>query len=52
MHNRKSIVESEERFMVEVGMKGLPFPIKVLSREDTAGQQTVAKYFRECPRYA
>ena len=35
-------MSNEERFMVDVGMKGLPFPIRALSREDPAGQQTVA----------
>jgi GTP cyclohydrolase I len=35
-------MKKEERFMVDVGMKGLPFPIKALSREDAGGQQTVA----------
>jgi GTP cyclohydrolase I len=35
-------MKNEERFMVDVGMKGLPFPIRALSRDDAAGQQTVA----------
>lgn len=35
-------MKDEERFMVDVGMKALPFPIKALSRENAAGQQTIA----------
>ncbi len=33
----------ETRFLVEVGMRGLPFPIKVLSMANPEGQATVAE---------
>lgn len=32
----------EKRFLVDVGMKGLPFPIKVASRVNPEGQDTIA----------
>ncbi|MCX5785853.1 MAG: GTP cyclohydrolase, FolE2/MptA family [Elusimicrobia bacterium] len=35
-------MNEEKRFLVDVGMKGLPFPIKVLSKADPEGQRTVA----------
>ncbi len=35
-------MKNEERFMVDVGMKGFAFPIRALSRQNTSGQQTVA----------
>jgi GTP cyclohydrolase IB len=33
---------NEKRFLVDVGMDGLPFPIKALSRVDPDGQKTIA----------
>lgn len=33
----------EGRFLVDVGMKGLPFPMRVLSKSDPEGQHTVAE---------
>jgi GTP cyclohydrolase IB len=33
---------TEEKFLVDVGMKDLPFPIKVISRACPAGQATIA----------
>lgn len=35
-------MNDEKRFLVDVGMKDLPFPIKVLSKADPEGQRTVA----------
>jgi GTP cyclohydrolase IB len=35
-------MNSEKRFLVDVGMKDLPFPIRVLSKVDPNGQATVA----------
>lgn len=35
-------MKNEKRFMQDVGMTDLPFPMKVLSREDTEGQFTIA----------
>ena len=35
-------MDSEKRFLVDVGMKDLPFPIRVLSKADPNGQATVA----------
>jgi hypothetical protein len=32
----------DKRFLVDVGMKNLPFPMKVLSKANPDGQQTVA----------
>jgi GTP cyclohydrolase IB len=32
----------EKRFLVDVGMDGLPFPIKAASKADPAGQSTIA----------
>ena len=32
----------EKRFLVDVGMKNLPFPMKVLSKANPDGQQTIA----------
>lgn len=36
-------MKDEKRFMQDVGMTDLPFPMKVLSRENKEGQSTVAK---------
>jgi GTP cyclohydrolase I len=36
-------VKSEAKFMVDVGMKGLPFPMRVASRGQAEGQQTIAE---------
>jgi GTP cyclohydrolase I len=36
-------MKSESRFLVDVGMKGLPFPMRVASRSQPEGQQTVAE---------
>jgi GTP cyclohydrolase I len=36
-------MKSEARFLVDVGMKGLPLPIRVASRVQPEGQQTVAE---------
>jgi GTP cyclohydrolase I len=36
-------VKSEAKFLVDVGMKGLPFPMRVASRVQPEGQQTVAE---------
>ena len=33
----------ETRFLVEVGMRGMPFPIQVLSKANPEGQATVAE---------
>ncbi len=35
-------MNDEKRFLVDVGMRDLPFPIKVFSRENPEGQATVA----------
>lgn len=35
-------MKDEKRFMQDVGMSELPFPMKVLSRENTEGQHTIA----------
>ena len=35
-------MNDEKRFLVDVGMQGLPFPISVLSKVDPKGQRTVA----------
>lgn len=35
-------MNDEKRFLVDVGMKGLPFPINALSKKDPQGQRTVA----------
>ncbi|MFA5137715.1 MAG: GTP cyclohydrolase, FolE2/MptA family [Elusimicrobiota bacterium] len=35
-------MENAKRFLVDVGMKDLPFPIKALSKADPEGQPTVA----------
>jgi GTP cyclohydrolase IB len=35
-------MNEEKRFLVDVGMSGLPFPIKVSSKADQNGQSTVA----------
>ena len=35
-------MKNEKRFLVDVGLKGLPFPMQVLSRENKEGQSTVA----------
>lgn len=35
-------MESEKRFLVDVGMQDLPFPMRAHSRADPAGQPTVA----------
>lgn len=35
-------MEKQDRFLVDVGMTDLPFPIRVLSKEDPKGQHTVA----------
>ena len=35
-------MNKEKRFLVDVGMKGLSFPIKALSKTDPEGQRTVA----------
>jgi len=35
-------MKEEERFMVDVGMRGFAFPIRALSRKDPSGQHTVA----------
>jgi len=32
----------DERFLVDVGMKDLPFPMRVISRSDPEGQHTIA----------
>ncbi len=34
---------TEKRFLVDVGMAGLPFPIKVISKMNPDGQHTIAK---------
>lgn len=36
-------MKDEKRFMQDVGMTDLPFPMKVMSKESSDGQQTVAK---------
>jgi len=36
-------MKEEKRFMQDVGMTDLPFPMKVMSRESAEGQHTVAK---------
>lgn len=36
-------METEKRFLVDVGMAGLPFPVKVISEKNPDGQQTIAK---------
>ena len=36
-------MKSEAKFLVDVGMKGLPFPMRVASRVQPEGQQTVAE---------
>lgn len=36
-------METEKRFLVDVGMAGLPFPVKVISEKNKDGQQTIAK---------
>ena len=35
-------MKEEKRFLVEVGMKNLPFPIRVVSKVSPNGQLTVA----------
>jgi len=35
-------MDTEKRFLVDVGMKDLPFPIRALSKADPEGQATVA----------
>ncbi|MDD5628107.1 MAG: GTP cyclohydrolase, FolE2/MptA family [Elusimicrobia bacterium] len=35
-------MDAEKRFLVDVGMKDLPFPIRALSKADPEGQATVA----------
>lgn len=35
-------MEKESRFLVDVGMRGLPFPIRVASRAEPQGQFTIA----------
>jgi len=35
-------MKDEKRFLVEVGMKDLPFPIKVASKGNSDGQATIA----------
>lgn len=35
-------MKSEKGYLVDVGMKDLPFPIKVASKVDTGGQSTIA----------
>jgi len=35
-------MEQEKRFLVDVGMKNLPFPIKAFSRNNPEGQPTIA----------
>ncbi len=36
-------MKDEKRFLQDVGMSELPFPMKVLSRDCKEGQQTIAK---------
>jgi GTP cyclohydrolase IB len=36
-------METEKRFLVDVGMNNLPFPMRVASRNERDGQQTVAE---------
>lgn len=36
-------METEKRFLVDVGMADLPFPVKVISDKNPEGQQTIAK---------
>lgn len=36
-------MKEEKRFMQDVGMTDLPFPMKVMSRDNSEGQSTVAK---------
>ncbi|MDD3520474.1 MAG: GTP cyclohydrolase, FolE2/MptA family [Actinomycetota bacterium] len=36
-------METEKRFLVDVGMAGLPFPVSVISKKNPEGQQTIAK---------
>jgi GTP cyclohydrolase I len=33
----------ERRYLTQVGLEGFPYPVKVLSREDPAGQSTIAE---------
>lgn len=35
-------MKEKKRFLVDVGIRDLPFPMKVISRENTDGQQTIA----------
>jgi len=39
---KKADMANERKFMVDIGLKDLPFPIKALSRENPEGQSTVA----------
>jgi GTP cyclohydrolase IB len=39
---RRINMDNEKRFLVDVGMSNLPFPMKVASRNNKDGQQTVA----------
>ena len=35
-------MKEDKRFLVDVGMRDLPFPIKVASKVDSHGQSTIA----------
>jgi GTP cyclohydrolase FolE2 len=35
-------MKEKKRFLVDVGIRDLPFPMKVISRENPDGQQTIA----------